>query len=204
MNTSLIPVLVYLVGYLLGAVPFAVMVARAAGVDILKTGSGNPGATNVLRTLGRGPGYLVFLLDFLKGFAAAFWPMLLPMEGGWAPWLPILGLAGAITGHSFSVFLRFRGGKGVATAVGGLLAMQPWVILAAVLVWLTVFYTTRYVSLASIALGLSLPVSAWFFQGFYGDFLFALLLAALILTRHQANIQRLLKGEENRFERKRR
>lgn len=194
--------LVVLAGYLLGAIPFAVLVARSAGVDILKAGSGNPGATNVLRTLGKGPGYLVFFLDFLKGFTAAFWPVVFADGAGPVEWLPILGLAGAILGHSFSVFLRFRGGKGVATTIGGLLAMQPWVVLIGVAVWLAVFYSTRYVSLASILLGVSLPISTWFFRSFPGDFLFALLLAVVIVVRHQANIRRLVRGEENRFVRK--
>lgn len=197
----LIVILVLLIGYLLGSISFAVLVARSQGVNIFQSGSGNPGATNVLRTLGKGPGYLVFFLDFLKGFTAAFWPIVFEGDGGIFPWLPILGLMAAILGHSFSVFLKFRGGKGVATTVGGLLAMQPWVILIGIAIWLVTFYTSRYVSLASLLLGVSLPISSWFFQSFPGDFYFSLLLAVLILVRHKSNIRRLLKGEENRFRR---
>ncbi len=193
--------LVLVIGYLLGSISFAVLVARSRGVDIFEAGSGNPGATNVLRTLGKGPGYLVFFLDFLKGFTAAFWPVIFEGEGEIFLWLPILGLMAAILGHSFSVFLKFRGGKGVATTVGGLLAMQPSVILIGIGIWLAIFYGTRYVSLASILLGVSLPVSSWFFQSFPGDFYFSVLLGLMILIRHKENIQRLVKGEENRFRR---
>jgi len=120
-------------------------------------------------------------------------------DSGVYPWLSIIGLTGAILGHSFSLFLKFRGGKGVAATVGGVLAIQPWVILTGILLWLITFFSTRYVSLASIVLGVSLPVSSWFLQDFIGDFLFMLALAILILGRHRANIRRLLKGEENRF-----
>jgi len=199
MTVFLLALLVLATGYLLGSIPFSVLVARSAGVDILATGSGNPGATNVLRTMGKIPGYLVFSLDFLKGFTAAFWPVVFQGDSGVYPWLSIIGLTGAILGHSFSLFLKFRGGKGVAATVGGVLAIQPWVILTGILLWLITFFSTRYVSLASIVLGVSLPVSSWFLQDFIGDFLFMLALAILILRRHRANIRRLLKGEENRF-----
>lgn len=198
----IIAILVLATGYVLGSISFAVLVARSRGVNIFETGSGNPGATNVLRSLGKGPGYLVFFLDFLKGFTAAFWPIVFSGEEGIMPWLPILGLAGAIAGHSFSVFLKFRGGKGVATTVGGMLAMQPFVILIGIALWLAVFYGTRFVSLASLVLGISLPISSWFFQSFPGDFYFSLLLAVLIVVRHKKNIGRLLRGEESRFVKK--
>lgn len=190
---------VALVGYLLGAIPFAVLVARSSGINILEVGSGNPGATNVLRTLGKGPGYLVFFLDTLKGFTAAYWPVVWAGTHDVTLWLPILGLTGAILGHSFSIFLRFRGGKGVATTVGGMLAMQPVVIGIGMLIWIGVFYATRYVSLASILLGISLPLTSWFFSDFDGEFYFSLVLAVLILVRHRGNIKRLMRGEENRF-----
>jgi len=193
---------VLLTGYSLGSISFAVLVARSNGVNIFEMGSGNPGATNVLRSLGKGAGYLVFFLDFLKGFTAAFWPIVFTGSGGIYPWLPIIGLTGAILGHSYSLFLKFRGGKGVATTVGGLLAMQPWVILIGIGLWLVIFYSTRYVSLASLILGISLPLTSWFFQSFPGDFYFALLLAVLIVVRHKTNIRRLLRGEENRFVKK--
>jgi len=194
-------------GYLLGSISFAVLVARQHGVDILKAGSGNPGATNVKRVIGKGPGNLVFVLDFLKGLIGAGWPdlaaqfHLLPIN---APvlWMGIAGLAGAILGHSFSMFLGFKGGKGVATTIGGLMALMPLVILGGLLVWAVVFYSTRYVSLASIAMGLVLmPIAALLGQPREKIGL-CIALAILIIVRHRANLQRLMNGTENKFEKK--
>ena len=191
------------VGYVLGSISFAVMIAKSQGVNIFELGSGNPGATNVLRNLGKKWGYLCFALDALKGVVAAGLGLVVATLAG-APdgaTLAIIGLVAAIVGHSFSVFIGFRGGKGVATTVGGLLVIMPLVMLAGIAVWLVAFFATRYVSLGSILLGASLPVSAWFFHGAtgdYGRFGLALLLAIVIVVRHKANIQRLVKGEENR------
>lgn len=190
--------LVFSVGYLLGSISFAVIVARSKGVDILKFGSGNPGATNVTRALGSGFGKLVFVLDALKGFIAAGWPFVFWGESGLA--LAIIGLIASIVGHSFSVFLRFRGGKGVATAMGGLLAVMPWVLLIGVLVWGLVFGASRMVALASILFALSLSVSAFCFFGIKDPrFVLGLTLSVIIIIRHHANIRRMLVGSENRF-----
>jgi len=191
-------VIVSLVGYLLGSVSFAVLVARSKGVDIFKEGSGNPGATNVKRTLGSKWGNAVFMLDAFKGFLAAGWPLLFMGEQGLR--LGIIGLIAAIIGHSFSVFLRFRGGKGVATTMGGLLALMPVVLLIGLLVWLGFFYATRIVALASILFALSLPVSAYFLHGHGDDRLWlCVLLSLLIVGRHRSNIARMFKGRENTF-----
>lgn len=189
-------ILVTLIGYLLGSVSFAVLVARSKGVDIFKVGSGNPGATNVKRTLGAKLGNTVFALDALKGFIAAGWPLLVMGDLR----LGIIGLVAAIIGHSYSVFLKFRGGKGVATTMGGLLALMPLVLLVGLLVWLAVFYTSKVVALASILFAVSLPLSAWLLHG-AGDprFLLGLLLGLLIVVRHRSNIARLLQGKENTF-----
>ena len=190
--------LVFSVGYLLGSISFAVIVARSKGVDILKFGSGNPGATNVTRALGSGFGKLVFVLDALKGFIAAGWPFVFLGESGLA--LAIIGLIASIVGHSFSIFLRFRGGKGVATAMGGLLAVMPWVLLIGVLVWGLVFLASRMVALASILFALSLSVSAFCFFGIKDPrFVLGLMLSVIIIIRHHANIRRMLVGSENRF-----
>lgn len=190
-------------GYVVGSISFAVLIAKRHGVDIFKLGSGNPGATNILRNLGKRSGYTCFLLDAFKGVAAAL------IGRGLATMAPeanpellsVVCLAAAILGHSYSVFLGFRGGKGVATTVGGLLVILPIVMLIGIVVWLVTFYSTRYVSLASILLGLSLPVSASFFSSKTGLIL-CLVLAAVLVVRHRANIQRLLRGTENRAERR--
>ncbi len=193
-------VLATLAGYLLGSISFAVIVARAKGVDIFREGSGNPGATNVKRVLGAKLGNTVFALDALKGFAAAGWPLLV-YGAGPGLGLGIAGFVAAILGHSFSVFLRFRGGKGVATTMGGLLALMPWVLFAGLAVWLAVFFLAgRVVALASICFALSLPASAAFFHGPSGPrFFLAVLLGALIVLRHRSNIARLLRGKEHSF-----
>ncbi len=202
----ILPLLSALVaGYLLGSLPFGVWVARAHGVDIFKVGSGNPGATNVKRSIGKKAGNLVFLLDFLKGVLAALWPLLpvLGFAGGeLAERMAVAGMVGAIVGHSFSCFIGFRGGKGVATSLGGLLALSWPVALIGVGVWVAVFYTTRYVSLASILLAASLPLSSWLLHQTLFLTLFFCLLAVFIIVRHRANIQRLLAGTESKFAKK--
>lgn len=191
------------VGYLLGSLPFAVIVARCCGVNILKAGSGNPGATNVKRTCGKLAGNICFLLDAGKGFVATSFPV-------WASSLGVsftetyslcyVGLIAAIVGHSFSVFIKFKGGKGVAVTIGGLLWIMWAAILIALLVWLLVFYSSRYVSLASIAMAVSLPVSSIFlYEVGTVRFYVALAITVLIVVRHHSNITRLIKGTENRF-----
>jgi glycerol-3-phosphate acyltransferase PlsY len=196
----LIPVVVFVAGYFVGALPFGYLVAHWHGIDIFSVGSGNPGATNVRREVGKWAGNLVFALDALKGLAAAGWVVLLPAgETISANTLGLLGLAGAIIGHSFSVFTRFRGGKGVAVTVGGAIALMPMATLVGMLVWVVLFYTTRYVSVASIGLATALPVVSFLRHGPSLLFFFALAVAVFIIYRHRANIARLVRGEENRF-----
>jgi len=188
--------IVSVLGYLLGAISFAAIVARRNGVDIFTQGSGNPGATNVKRVLGAKCGNTVFVLDALKGFLAAAWPILLLGNTN----LAVLGLIAAILGHSFSIFIKFRGGKGVAPTMGGLLAIMPGVLLIGLVIWAIFFYSSRVVALASIFFALSLPVSAFVLYG--GDdprFALGLLLGLLIVLRHRSNIYRLLQGKENSF-----
>ena len=185
-------------GYLLGSLSFATMIARRHGVDIFKEGSRNPGATNVKRVLGKAAGNTVFVLDFLKGTAAALIP-LLAASPDYREVLGILALLAAILGHSFSIFMRFRGGKGVAVTMGGMIALSPVVVLIGIAVWLIAFFSLRYVSLASILFGLSLPISSYFLGASNWVFGFCLLIAVLIVVRHKSNIVRLKKGKENRF-----
>ena len=190
--------IVLMVGYFLGAISFSVIIARSKGVDILNFGSGNPGATNVTRALGSGWGKLVFVLDASKGFAAAGWPLVFMPEPELK--LAILGLLASIIGHSFSIFLNFRGGKGVATAMGGLLAIMSPVLLTGILVWGVGFLISRMVALASILFALSLSVSAYFIYGIEDPrLILGLVLGMLIVLRHRSNISRMLQGAEDRF-----
>ena len=198
-------------GYLVGSVNFAVLVAKRHGVDILKEGSGNPGATNVKRVLGKGPGNLVFALDVLKGFVGAGLPQLLLRVDPDTPLadalfvVSVAGFVGTLLGHCFSCFLKFKGGKGVASTIGGLLVLLPVPIVIGATLWGLVFLASRYVSLASLALGLSLPLSCWILPQFtelkFGpvQFWFAAAIAAFNVWTHRSNIGRLLNGTENRF-----
>lgn len=203
---ALEPLLVVAViaGYFVGSVSFAVLIARMKGLDIFKVGSGNPGATNVLRTLGKPYGYACFLLDTCKGAVAVLLGIGIGQAtGGAGEALAIAALLGAILGHSFSLFLRFRGGKGVATTIGGLLVLLPVVLLVGLVLWVLVFYAGKYVSLASLVLGASLPLTAW--ASGRSDLMIGLclFLAVLIFVRHIANIRRLFKGTEPRAGQKR-
>ncbi len=214
-------VLVALVGYLSGSLPFGYLVARAKGVNIFEVGSKNPGATNVRRVLGAGPGNLVFALDALKGAVAAAWafgafgtevrvdldaPGLSLLNGTYAgaTWvsLGMAGLVGALLGHSFSCFTGFRGGKGVATATGGCLVLMPIATLIAAAVWAATFFTSRYVSLASILAAVALPVSVFFLGQPLPVLIFAGIAGLFVIVRHRANVTRLLNGTENRFTKK--
>ncbi|NBD37000.1 MAG: glycerol-3-phosphate 1-O-acyltransferase PlsY [Verrucomicrobia bacterium] len=199
MNYGPFLIVALIAGYLVGSVSFAVLIARMKGLDIFKVGSGNPGATNVLRALGKPYGYGCFLLDAFKGAVAVFLGLGIGQavgSGGEA--LAIAALLGAILGHSFSLFLRFRGGKGVATTIGGLLVLLPVVLLVGLVLWLLVFYASKYVSLASLILGASLPLTAWVTGKSDLMIGLCLFLALLIFVRHIANIRRLLKGTEHR------
>ena len=201
-----------LLGYLIGSVNFAVLVAKKHGVDILKEGSGNPGATNVKRVLGKGPGNLVFALDALKGFVGAGLPTLVgyvvATQGidfvilGDAFIHGVAGFVGTLLGHCFSCFLKFKGGKGVASTIGGLLVLLPIPILIGAAIWGLVFTLSRFVSLASIALGVSLPLSCFFLKHGQSQFWFAAAIAAFNVWTHRSNIGRLLAGTESRFAKK--
>lgn len=190
------------IGYLVGSLSFGYWVAKANGVDIFSVGSKSPGATNVKRSVGNGAGNAVFVLDFFKGILATGWPLIEYSKLEYSESYGLIGLFAAVIGHSFSVFTRFRGGKGVAAMLGGVVALMPYAALIGIIVWLIVFYTTRYVSVASILMSVSLPVSNRFFDSSVSLFWMSIALALMVIVRHKSNISRLLKGEENRFEKK--
>jgi glycerol-3-phosphate acyltransferase PlsY len=192
-------------GYVLGSLPFGYLVARSRGVDIFQVGSKSSGATNVRRVLGSGPGNAVLALDLLKGAVAAGWPLLVAWGVIRAFDVPaVLGYVGlgfALLGHSFSCFTKFRGGKGVATGAGGLAVLMPNVAFTSAAVWLVVYFAARYVSLASIAAALSLPLLALAFGRDALSLGVAGAVALFVIVRHRANVVRLLNGTEKRFER---
>lgn len=195
-------VILTVAGYLLGAVPFALLISRLKGVDIRQVGSGNVGATNVFRMVSKGLGILTFACDVFKGFLPAYlFPQLLtgaPQDIG------LLFGCAAIAGHNWPVYLRFKGGKGVATSVGVLLGVAPPAVGAGLAVWILVFVVSRYVSLASIIGAVAVPAAGWWFYGSDGWLLPSVLtvLGLLVVWRHRTNIQRLLNGTEHQFKRK--
>jgi len=198
-----------MVGYLLGSIPFGVLVSKRMGVDIYSVGSGNPGATNVLRSIGKPAGYTVFLLDFLKGVLATVWFKFGLVAFSGDPNLALWGLPAAVLGHTYPLFAKFKGGKGVATAMGGLLGVMPGCLLIGLVSWGVIFVTTRYVAVASIGFGLSLPLCSiigyWNADdksGHFSKVILSLIIMVWIIWRHRSNLQRLKEGTENRFERK--
>ncbi len=183
------------VGYLLGSLPFGYWIARAKGVNIFEVGSKSSGATNVRRVLGNGWGAMVLVLDGLKGALAAVCPMsnVDPQLYG------LVGLLGALIGHSFSCFIRFRGGKGVATAAGGFLVLFPVGVLVCAVVWGLTLAVTRFVSLASMLAAVALTVMAAIRH--VPMFMLAACAAVtvFVIIRHRTNISRLVSGTENKI-----
>lgn len=196
-----------MLAYLVGSVPTGLLVARAKGVDIRKVGSGNIGATNVFRSIGKPWGVMTFIGDALKGLIPA---LLFPKLAGpqavleWGAGFGILCAVAAILGHNFSLFLRFKGGKGVATSAGALIGIAPLAALIGVVAWVTLFFGTRYVSVASIGASLAIPLAGWILYQPEQPLLAwtLIILGALVILRHKANIQRLIAGTEHRFNRK--
>ena len=193
------PLVLLLLSYLLGSIPTSFWVARTVyGVDLRQRGSGNLGATNTFRVLGWKAALPVFVVDVAKGFVPAWWfPRIGHTSWGWA----ILFGAAAIIGHVFSVWVRFRGGKGIATSAGVFLGLAPWAVLCGFVVWAITVATTRIVSLASMLAALTIPVAVWALPHEGGVALqyFTIALAAFVIWAHRDNLRRLMRGEEHRF-----
>ncbi len=182
--------------YLVGSVPNGLICGKFLwNVDLREHGSRNIGATNAWRTIGKAAGILIFLLDFLKGVIAVYLGLIFvgpPLA------LVLCGLM-AIAGHSLSVFLHFKGGKGVATGLGVIAMLMPQVTAIVFLAWLAIVYRTRFVSLGSIVAAAFVPILAWFFHYPREFVMFGVIAAALIIVRHKANISRLLNGTESKI-----
>ncbi len=224
-----------LLAFLLGSIPFGLFIARAKGIDIRQHGSGNIGATNVLRVVGKKHGITCLILDALKGFIpvviainlvqiegrvvqipVAFldaWALKLPAaEAVQAQVLHIVTALLAILGHNYSPWVGFKGGKGIATSAGVLLALMPFGVMLLIVFWLLLFFTTRYVSVASIGAAAALPLITLYGSWSHGRiqdgtwnkplFVFSVIIAALAIWKHRANIKRLMNGTESRFTKK--
>ncbi len=193
---------VAVVAFLAGSLPTGFLVGRAYGVDIRQVGSGNIGATNVLRSVNRWAGRGVFVVDLLKGFLPAFLaPMLLPQLD--CSVTQIVACLCAILGHNYTPWLGFKGGKGVAAAIGGFAAICWQAQLIAGAIWFAVFFSSKYVSLASIVSVAAMPPLMFGFTRDWKLTAFAAFVAVVTILRHKPNIQRLLAGTEHKFEKKR-
>lgn len=182
--------------YLVGSIPSGLIFGKLFwGVDLRQHGSHNIGATNAWRTLGKGAGFLIFFFDFLKGVCGVY----LGSLSAFTPTAMVLGGLMAIVGHSCSVFLRFQGGKGVATGLGVIAMLMPETTLFIFLLWFLIVYFTGYVSLGSIVAAAVVPVLAWWGKAPGVYTLFGLVAALFVTYRHKANIARLLAGTESKI-----
>lgn len=198
-------ILTLLGAYLLGSIPHGFLMARAKGVDIRREGSGNIGATNTMRVLGKPAGIFVLLMDALKGFAAVEW---LPLLVGYftgpadcdAETVRILAGICAVLGHNYTCWLGFKGGKGIATTAGVYAALAPWPLLIALGVFILAVAATRYMSVGSVCAAIALPAAVWIMKPheiFLG--IVTTLLGLLAIYKHRSNLQRLRAGTENRL-----
>ncbi len=199
------------VSYLIGSVPSGYIIGKMNGMDIRNHGSGNIGATNVTRVVGKGWGRVCFACDFLKGLIPTIAASLLVKSGQIpdpAGAIPLLAAFGAVAGHIWTIFLGFKGGKGVSTVAGAILAVNPPALLAAGATWAAVFFGTRYVSAASIAASIALPAAGFLFKflnvwhASVAELALLVILAAISILKHSANIKRLLNGTEAGFAKK--
>lgn len=206
-------ILIYLAialgAYLIGSIPTGFLVAKMKGIDIRSVGSGNIGATNAMRVLGKPAGIFVLLMDVLKGYAACTWFVTLILNCFTVPseqveTLRIVAGICAVLGHNYTCWLKFKGGKGIATTAGVYLALAPWAVLVALVVFILAALITKYVSVGSIAAAIALPVTVWVMTPhnlFLGIVTTAL--GVMAIYKHKGNIQRLMTGTENRLGQKR-
>jgi glycerol-3-phosphate acyltransferase PlsY len=195
-----------LLAYLLGSIPTGFLVGKARGIDIRTIGSGNIGATNVFRSLGKPAGVFVMLADALKGWLAV--EVMAKLVGRWSypgaspqalEWFTIVAALAAVLGHNYTCWLYFKGGKGIATSAGVLVALVPWSLLIILCIWVIVLALSRFVSLASISASFALPFAAWVTGESTTLILITAAMAVLAIYKHKANIKRLIQGTENRF-----
>jgi glycerol-3-phosphate acyltransferase PlsY len=193
--------------YLLGSIPTGFLVARAKGIDIRTVGSGNIGATNAFRVLGKPAGAFVLIIDGLKGYVAAAWMCDLLLRVLQVPTeqtetFRIVAGISAVLGHNYTCWLRFKGGKGIATTAGVYFALAPLSVTIALVTWIVVALFSRYVSVASIAAAIALPAAVWITSGNVLLGIVTTALGLLAILKHRKNIQRLMNGTENRIGRK--
>lgn len=189
-------IIILLLCYLIGSIPFGFIVVKLLkGIDIRTVGSGNIGATNVGRVLGKWGFISIFLLDLLKGFV----PIIIVKRYYPESILLLLAVLFVIIGHMYSIFLKFKGGKGVATSIGVFLALEPVAILLALVVFFIVAVFSKYVSLSSICAAISLAISIWFLSDWLYLQILTLVIVIFIIYKHSGNIKRIIKGTESKI-----
>lgn len=189
--------LVIVVSYLLGSISFSVLLARfLKGIDIRQYGSGNAGATNTLRVMGKGPAILVLVLDVLKGIAAVW---LGTWAGGWGTWVAVACGIAAIIGHNWPLYFHFRGGKGIATTIGVMATLAFWPALTAGVIAILAIVLTRYVSLGSLIFVALTPVFLLFTDFLPPELWGSLIIAVFAFWRHRSNIVKISQGRENKI-----
>lgn len=195
----MVPAVWIIAAYLLGSVSFGILMSKVFGLaDPRTVGSGNPGATNVLRSGKKSAALFTLLGDAIKGWLPVWFAL---QENQTTLVISAIGLA-VFLGHLYPIYFKFKGGKGVATALGVMVAISPWLALAVSVVWAVVFYFSRYASLASIIAAIAAPIAAYFLLPHAKYVVMIFLLAALLVWRHRANIQKLLVGSESGFGKK--
>lgn len=211
LETTIITTATILIAYLIGALPFGYLIGKFNGLDIRQHGSGNIGATNVTRVVGKWWGRLCFLLDFVKGVVPVLVTGYLVRTdylNDNAGVLQAFAAFATVAGHIWPIYLGFKGGKGISTAAGAIIALNAPTLISAGILWGIIFFASRYVSLASVLAAASLPFFCWFFKYFgihdatKAEFVLLTLLAILTILKHTSNIKRLLKGTESRFVKK--
>ncbi len=209
MSNTFYAILLIVFAYFCGSLPFGYWAGLMKGTDVRKHGSGNIGATNVIRVLGKGIGIPVFILDLLKGLVpvalAEWWMKNHGANLNTASLIAVCCAAASVLGHMFPFLLGFKGGKGVATSTGALIGLAPFTLLITAIVWLAVYFSSRMVALASIAAALALPIAMLLVMTFQGSWNLVLLalgivMGVLVVVRHRSNIARILAGTENRFD----
>ncbi len=195
MTNTILPYLLILMAYFIGSIPFGVLVAKARGIDLQNVGSKNIGASNVFRNVGKLPALLTLLGDALKGTTAVILCVFMIGRGFWES---VIGIA-VVLGHMYSIFLSFRGGKGVATSLGVLAVYSPFPTVILIIIWVLTALFTKYSSLAAITAFISLPVIFALFEASKEKISFAIVLAFLIILKHRSNIKRLIGGTETKI-----
>ncbi len=205
-------VIVILFSYLVGAIPFSYIAGKlVAGIDIREHGSGNVGASNTYRILGPKVAFFVLLGDVAKGFFPVIFAPAFDWQQAISPhWLMLAAALFSVLGHTYSIYLRFEGGKGIATSAGAFLALTPWAFLTAFGVWIILLAITRVVSIASLAAAVALPISVFVLgrlhiaYSHWSIFALSIAVSVVVIIRHKSNIQRLITGKEPALVRKKR